>query len=256
MDTESVLDRFFEPLQPVKYEKAIIDYEKLEYIKLLLNSISNIVPHNSYIIDYYKKNFFFISKNSLFLCGYTEEEVLELGYDFYEKILSSEDLEKLMEINAVGFALFYDTNEVDRKDGSISYDLLLHRKDGSTFCVNHKLKPFLYTTDSNVWLSVCCVRQSTNNETGNVKVFFKNSNKRLSYSFTTKEWTSLDTINLSETERYIISETDRGTLEKQQADNLGCTRSNIRYYKSQIIKKTNTTTMREAILFLSSNGII
>lgn len=256
MKQNELIERFFKPLQPIEENKIDITYAHLEYVKLLLDRSNDILQHNSYIIDYNKKKFFYIAEQSIFLCGYSRDEVLEMGYDFYKKILSKEDLDKLVEINEVGFSLYYDMPTEKRQDVSISYDLLLHRKDGKTFCVNHKLTPFLFTADGNILMSICCIRLSANNKTGNVIVFFRSKNERLSYSFNTKQWELLSTINLSDIERYIILETDRGTLEKQQANYLNCTRSNIRYYKKQIMKKTNTKTMREAIIFLFSNGLI
>lgn len=256
MDKKTILDRFFEPLQPIEGNTSLISYDKLEYVKVLLNNISDILPHNSYIIDYYKKNFFFVSEHSMFLCGYQMQEVLNMGYEFYKVILSPEDLDRLVEINDKGFTFYYNLPQRQRLEAAISYDLLLKRKDGSTFCVNHRLKPFLYTDDGNVLLSVCCIRHSAGDSTGNVIVYLRKSNKRYSYSFSTKAWTELPSIELTDTEQYIVLETDKGILEKQQAETLRCSRSNIRYYKKRIMEKTGTNSMREAILFLFSNGML
>lgn len=251
-----IVKKFFEPIEAVRFEGEIADYSKLGYVTQMLNSMRDILPHNSYIIDYHKQNFYFISKDSIFLCGYKEEEVMEWGYQFYQKIISEEDLVKLLEINEAGFDFFYKIEPERQPETSISYDLVFHKKDGSTMCVNHKLKPFLFGPDGKIWMAICCVRPSANDKMGNVKCFFRDTNERFSYSFKEKKWHQLPSFTLTDTEHFIVLETDKGTVEKQLADKLNCTRSNIRYYKSQILKKTDTQTMREAILFLTSNGIV
>ena len=45
-----------------------------------------------YVIDYLKNGFHFVADHELFLCGHNAKEVLGLGYDFYPKIIFSEDL--------------------------------------------------------------------------------------------------------------------------------------------------------------------
>lgn len=252
----SLSERFFDPIKSIMFDEDLMDYKKLEYVGLLLEQMNDILSHNSYIIDYYRRNFLFISKQSLLLCGYTREEVMEMGFDFYAKILSPENLEKIIEMNEALFRFFYEASLEKKKNLSIFYDLILQKKDGTTFCVNHRLKPFLFTQDDHIWLSVCCMRPSSKNEIGNVKCLFKDTNECFLYSFEDKKWHEQPPIVLSEIEKFIAVETDKGTLEKQQAHQLGCTRSNIRYYKNAILKKTNTTTMREAILFLYADGIL
>jgi len=252
----TLIKRFFEPIIATKFEDRPADYTQLSYIPQILNSIGDILPHNSYIIDYHKQNFFFISKDSIFLCGYTEEEVMELAYGFYEKIIPPEDMPRLFEINEAGFDFFYKVDHNKQQSGSISYDLVFKKKDGSQFCVNHKLKPFLFGPDGNIWMAVCCLRPSHNKKLGNVKCYFSDTQQRLSYSFEDKQWHELESIELSKTELTIISETEKGSLEKQIAALLNCTRSNIRYHKSQIMKKTKTDSFKASVNFLMANGII
>ncbi len=243
--------QFFAPIKPVLVNEKAMDYDNLKCVTLFLDKINDFLPQNSHITDDHQRNFMFISKRSIFLCGYTEEEAMEMGYGFYSKILTPENLKKLIEINNAVLELFQDIPIEKKIDSSIVYDLILQRKDGSSFCIDHKLKPFLFTEENNIWLSICCVRPSSNNKIGNVKCIFKKANECFSYSFKDKKWHQQAPLVFSETEKLIIIETDKGTLEKQLADQLGCSRSNIRYYKSTIIKKTGTKTMREAILFLN-----
>jgi len=245
-----LLKQFFAPIESVLPGEKMADCDELKNVTLFLDKINDFLPQNSYIIDDYQRNFMFISKRSIFLCGYTEEEAMKMGYDFYNKILTPENLKKLIEINDV-VSEFFSNIPIEKKiHFSVTYDLVFQKRDGSSFCVNQKLKPFLFTKENNIWLSICCVRPSSNDKVGNVKCFFKETNESFSYSFEDKKWYEQPPFILSEVERFIIIETDNGTLEKQLAYQLKCTRSNIRYYKNMILKKTETKTIREAIHFL------
>ena len=252
----SFAESLFAPAKRACYDNARMDYSKLEYVSQLLDSISTILPHNAYIIDYYRQNFLFLSSSSIFLCGYTVEEVMGWGFGFLEKVLLPHDRERLLEINQAGLDLFYSITLEERQSGFISYDLLMQRKNGSSFCANLRLKPYLFDADGNMWLLVSCARLSANSKTGQLYSYIQRTKKRFGYSFKEKRWLPLSPLELTANEQSVARETDRGTSEKQLVDMLGCSRSTIRYYKSQILKKTEATTMREAILCLSTFGIL
>ena len=46
-----------------------------------------------YVIDYSRMAFEYVSDNPLFLCGYTAQEVLEMGYDYYFRNVPPADLQ-------------------------------------------------------------------------------------------------------------------------------------------------------------------
>lgn len=69
---------FFNPIQQTKYI-AGDNYSKIEHYLHALQAISKVCNLSYYIIDYYRKSFYYVSPNPLFLSGYTQEEVLKLG---------------------------------------------------------------------------------------------------------------------------------------------------------------------------------
>ena len=82
-----------------------------------------------YIIDYNKQSFLYVSDAPLFLSGYEQDEVLEMGYEFYNKVVPPEDLEMLVEMNEKAFEFFYNLPTERRDKGFISYDYRLKRKE-------------------------------------------------------------------------------------------------------------------------------
>ena len=60
MKTKKITTRYLSGLRPVKF-KSTPDYKQLSGIKPLLDAMSSILPHDFYVVDYYKKQFFYIS---------------------------------------------------------------------------------------------------------------------------------------------------------------------------------------------------
>ncbi|MEO0727535.1 MAG: hypothetical protein AAFZ63_23530 [Bacteroidota bacterium] len=80
-----------------------------------------------YVIDYQTRGFEYVSDNPLFLCGYSAQEVKDMGYEFYLKNVPAKDLELLLKINTAGFEFYEQIPSAERKQYTISYDFqLLH----------------------------------------------------------------------------------------------------------------------------------
>jgi hypothetical protein len=45
-----------------------------------------------FVIDFQQRCFRYVAEHDLFLCGHTREEVMELGYDFFSKVVHPDDM--------------------------------------------------------------------------------------------------------------------------------------------------------------------
>lgn len=59
------------------------DYRLADTFVRAAEAFANATYQSVYIIDYYRKNFLYVSPNPLFLCGMTADKVKGLGYQFY-----------------------------------------------------------------------------------------------------------------------------------------------------------------------------
>ena len=82
------------------------NYRDLDVLLRAVDSFSRSTYQSVYVIDYFKKGFLYVSDNPLFLCGYTPEELLEMGYLFYISNVPKEEHSMLAEINKSGFNFF------------------------------------------------------------------------------------------------------------------------------------------------------
>lgn len=56
-----------------------------DYYIHIFDAFSRITQLSFFVIDYHKQKFVYISDNPSFLCGYSRQEVLEMGNDFSSK---------------------------------------------------------------------------------------------------------------------------------------------------------------------------
>ena len=97
---ENKIENFFFAGNAVSGEP---DYGLAETFVRTAEAFANATYQSVYIIDYFRKNFLYVSPNPLFLCGMSAEEVKELGYQFYLDHVPANEVKMLLEINQAGF---------------------------------------------------------------------------------------------------------------------------------------------------------
>ena len=251
------VDKFFSPLR-LDHPVSESDYVSVKPYIETLTALTRVANMSLYLIDYHKKGFLYVSSNPLFLCGYEQEEVRKLGYNFYPKVVPPEDLVMLLEINEKGFEYFYKLGQDSetKYDGFISYDFTMCHKNGQKFKVNHKLTPFALTSDGDMWLSLCLVTLSIQEKSGNAYIQHFNSPNRLDYSFKTKRWKAAPAIVLTDREKEILRLSAQGYTEQNIANKLFVERSTVRFHKNNILSKLGVNNIMEAVYYSSMNHMI
>lgn len=97
-------------------------YAPMQLYVQFLDAFSRTTYKSIYVIDYYKKNFLYVSDNPLFLCGMSANEVREMGYEFYIRQVPESDLPLLLEINRAGFLFAQNVPTENRLEYTLSYD--------------------------------------------------------------------------------------------------------------------------------------
>jgi hypothetical protein len=76
-----------------------------------IDSFSSMSMEAVYILDFQKRCFHYVSNHELFLCGYPQQEVMRLGYDFYPKTVHPDDFLQFKKIHNVILKLLRDGDE-------------------------------------------------------------------------------------------------------------------------------------------------
>jgi DNA-binding CsgD family transcriptional regulator len=237
----------------------VTEYDKRQFGFYLdvVKSFAQITYRSLYVIDYEKMVFEYVSNNPLFLSGYTSDEVLEMGYDFYLKTLPQADLELLGEINMAGFDFFDKLpNNEDRKLYSISYDFHLKGKYEKPVLVNQKLTPIFLNEKGMLWKSLCVVSLSHSKTAGNVTINKQGSGLWWKLDMITKTWVSVDKPKLKERELEVLRLYAQGLTITEIADLICVSPDTIKYYRRKIFEAFEVKSFAEALHFAIDNKII
>lgn len=231
------------------------DYWKVDLVISVFNAMSRTTYQSLYIIDYFRKDFLYVSENPLFLCGHSAEEIKKLGYLFYINHVPEQEQRMLTEVNKAGFN-FFDRIPVDERiNYSISYDfhILTGKKK---MLINHKLTPILLTKDGRIWLAACVVSISSHNTIGHVELRKAGSTSFWEYSLDSHKWCENSGITLGEKERDILSLSAQGYTMNEIADELCLAIDTIKFYKRKLFEKLNVKNIAEAISFATNYKLL
>jgi DNA-binding CsgD family transcriptional regulator len=221
-------------------------YDKVKPLINIVDAFSRVLYQSVYLIDYYKKNFLYVSDNPLFLCGRTAKEVKELGYTLYIENVPEEEQKMLVEINRAGFQFFDLVNTADRNKCSISYDFHL-LNEGKKILVNHKLVPILLTDDGKILIAMCVVSLSSHKSSGHIEIHIGNSSKYWKYSLDAHKWNKFEGIALKEEEQDVLRLSSEGLTMNEIADRMCKSKDSIKFYRRSLFEKLNVTNITEAL---------
>lgn len=232
------------------------DYSNIPAYVNAVDILAKTTYQSVYLIDYNKKGFLYVSKNPLFLCGLTPQQVKEMGYSFYFEKVPEKDLEMLLEINTAGFKFFEATPIDKRLDYLISYDFHLEHPDNKQILINHKLNPLLLDKNHNVWISLCVVSVATKTKAGNVELRNIKDGSVYTYSFEKKEWSEHKEIELTSREREIILLSARGFSVNEIAEKIFLSPDTIKFHRKNLFHKMGVQTIAEVILYSTNYNLI
>lgn len=251
----SKINDFFSPRNTVNKLSNKDIHQTSDYL-MAIEAFSRLNNLSLYVIDYQKKGFEYVSDNPLFLCGYSNKEVKQMGYEFYFKCVAKDDLQLLLKINQIGFD-FYETIPLeDRINYSISYDFHLQNQEGNEILVNQKLTPLFLTEDGKIWKALCLISLSNANQSGHIRIYNKKSEKIFEYDETLKYWRKCTQVKLSNREKEILQLSIRGFKIGDIAERLFISSNTVKFHRKQMFEKMQVTTITEAIFFASKNNLL
>lgn len=231
------------------------DYWQVDLVVRVFNAMARATYQSLYIIDYFHRDFLYVSENPLFLCDHTAEEIKKLGYLFYINYVPEQEQSMLAEINKAGFN-FFDKIPVDERiNYSISYDfhILTGKKK---MLINHKLTPILLTKEGRIWLAACVVSISSHNTAGHIELRKAGCTNFWEYSLDNHKWYENNGITLGEKERDILSLSAQGYTMNEIADKLCLAIDTIKFHKRKLFEKLDVKNISEAISFATNYKLL
>lgn len=232
-----------------------LDYCQAELVIRSADAFARTTYQSVYIIDYFKQGFLYVSENPLFLCGCTQTEVLEAGYGFYLNHVPKDELHMLSELNKAGFSFFNELPITDRLDYFISYDFhLVNNK--RKILINHKLTPLMINKNGKIWLAICVVSYSAQDNPGHIIMKKNGSDVYWEYSLIDHKWHKDKIKALTEEERSILLLSAQGYKMEEIASQICKSVDTVKFYKRRLFDKLEVKNITEALSFASNNRLI
>ncbi len=231
------------------------DYQRAQLYVEAAKAFAQTTYQSIYIIDYYRKNFLYVSDNPLFLCGHTADEVRQMGYSFYLDYVPKEEVEMLKELNRSGFRAFYDEPVENRCQCMMSYDF--HITSGNRLLlISHKITPLVMTADGRVWLALCTVSLLPHKEAGHIEFRQFRTGEKREYSLQGHRWRNRETITLKSEEKQILTLSAQGYTMKEIAEQMLRSFDTIKFYRRQIFEKLDVQNITEALALATNYGLV
>lgn len=247
-------DNLFSPIRiPAVYSGS---EEILSTLLQLVDRFAKCCNLSLYIIDYKLKTFNYVSENKLFLSGYSSEDVKEMGYSFYSKVVSGEDLLFLDEINRAGFKFYYEQPLAEREHYVIEYDFDLHHINNQVTRINHKLVPLCITEKGDIWLALCLVSMSSNKQEKTAIIKNIHTRNELVYSLKSGTWNARQARRLTHKELRILQLSAQGFTNVDISKSLVLNINTVKFHKRNIFEKLSVTNSLQAITVASQLGLL
>lgn len=232
------------------------DHLQLKDYLEAVKSFARLTYESVYVIDYENMTFEYVSDNPLFLCGYSSEEVLNLGYEFYFLNVPENDLKLLNRLNEAGFDFFQTVPAEEKKQYSITYDFHLVNKEGKSILINHKLTPLFLTSDGKMWKAMCIVSLAYNKTAGNVFIYRQGSDEMWELSAESNVWRKSVKPKLTQREIEILQLHGQGLTINEIAEKIFVAPDTVKYYRRRIFESLGVSTIVEALSYAVNNKII
>ncbi len=221
-----------------------------------VKSFARLTYESVYVINYENMTFEYVSENPLFLCGYSAEEVLNMGYEFYFKNVPPYDLELLNQINEAGFDFYEKLPKEEKKLYSITYDFHLVNKQGKSILINHKLTPLFLTSEGKMWKAMCLVSISPHKDAGNICIHKQGSDEVWALDTNKNVWRKSQKPELTKREMEVLYLHAQGFTINQIGEKLFVSSDTVKYYRRRIFEQLNVKNMTEALSYAVNSKII
>jgi DNA-binding CsgD family transcriptional regulator len=246
---ESITSLIFNNMPTMQDENEEIS----EFQMMLLQQISKITNGSVYVIDFHKQRFLFVSNHDLFLSGFSPNDVLKIGCDFFSKIVHPNDLQLFIDIHR---AILLYLSEPDNNLQEIDYFAFNVRflNRGLSLMVYHKMAPIFINGFASI--AICHLSSSVIHKSGDLEIYSKDKKKYSSYSFTKHHWQEKELVVLTNREKEILKLARQGKSRKKIADLLCVSDNTLRNQEVELLKKINQHSMMEAITFATNHHLI
>lgn len=231
------------------------EYKKLELLISAAKAFARSTHQCVYIIDYFKREFAYVSENFALLCGLPIDKVTDFGYKLYLEHVPEKEVEMLLEINKKGFDLFSSFPLHERLKYSIQYEFHLMNKR-KPHLIHHTLTPLALTQGGKIWLALCTASISSRSTPGHIVMKKEGSKEYYEYDLMRHTWISKEEKALSETERDVLWLSAQGYTMNDIADKTCKSVDTIKSCKRLLFARLGVKNIVEALYHVTNYRLL
>ena len=221
----------------------------------VLSSFNHTGKSNFYFLDYFRKKIIVGSPSSLILSGYSKAEVNELGFAFFDRILSDDEWGYLNQVNIECYNLLFSYPANRRKDLLFSYDIAVLTAKGDKIILHHHISPYKLCKNDNLWLSLCYPWISPSQKRSCPIIVDKKTGEQ--YKFIDNKFTKISTRAFTEEDLMILGWMVKDLTDEQMSEQLRASSvANFKRKKRVLFDKLGAGTSASAIHKAHLLGII
>lgn len=232
------------------------DYSSISSRFEMLDFISQMDNTSICVLDFYKHEYAYISRNHLFLCGYSINESKHLGEKLAEMIIYDEDKVHQAKMKDAAFFFINTLDEERKKRFSLYTTHRLKHKKGNVFLVSNHYKPLMTDDNGNMWLVVCISTLATKNHNIESYVEIGDYDERYIFSSKKNNFIEMKSIKLTNKELVTLELSSQGFTSKEIALKENISVSTVKFHKHNILSKFNVQNMSEASSFAYLHNLL
>jgi DNA-binding CsgD family transcriptional regulator len=222
-----------------------------------INDLSNLSTGGVFVIDFQKRCLPVISHRDIFLCGHPFEHAAQSGYDFFLETVYEEDLPLFIKIHQAILKSEYIIDEKQQSQIKYFYFTVknknffqLHDKQ-HYIMICYKMKPIFIS--KKIRYGICFMTISGMSDSGNLSVYFNDTEKFAKYSLLSDKWKTLEIPHLDEYDKIILRLAKHGLTDRQIAEEIGLSYERLRHRNSELYQKLDVKNMEQAIAVASNH---
>ncbi|MDR2424742.1 MAG: LuxR C-terminal-related transcriptional regulator [Prevotellaceae bacterium] len=216
------------------------------------------VYESTYIIDFQKQIFVYLSNHDLLFGEYSSDEIIQMGYGFYRKTVHPKDFPLLMkifeEIRQKPDTVDSQNREVLYFSFAIRFAIYLKKKETVEYVnVHHKVIPIF--SNGEIQRGICSLSLSESENSGNLRRYW-NDNTFDVYVFKTEKWTTGQKEGLTKNEKIVMFWIMQGITHTIIAARLGITLSEVDMIFRRLRTRFNVNKNPQLITYVQNHSLL
>ena len=229
---------------------AITGDASINQLTFALQNIADMCKEVIYVIDFLKQGFHYVVNRDFFLCDFSVEEVLSLGYDYFPIVIHPKDLALFAAMHAT---ILQHAMITGNPDEILYYSFCVRTKTEIGYMmIYHKLKPVYI--NGQVRFGICMMSSSVVSKSGRLRVYYRKDQEYDEYI--SGEWRRKKAETLTMREQRVLIYARQGIVNKDMAVKMKIEYQSILNIEKSIYQKLGVKTMTQAIIYAINHHLV